>query len=460
VSLRRLLYHGAVYGLTTATARLLNWVLTPLYAHRLSVEDFGRMSELYAWMVFGLIVAGAGMETAYFRFSQGKARPFWQMLGLTVGVGGGIAGSLALAVPFIGPALGYADRLSLLWLTIAIWTVDAWGSFALAYQRALGRPARFAAIQLSHVLLLLGLNIWGVGGQGYGLDFILWANLGASLLRLSWALAWGPRRVSSSNDSLPTRLLLTYGLTLAGMGLLGATNDVLDRVLLARYDLAQTALYSAAYKIAMALALFVQAYRQAGEPLLLGESRGDLCFYRRSWLLYHAIGLSGVLLLSLWAPLLVTTDWGGLLPRSLFPSAYHAALPVVPILLWANLLMGSLVQASVWYKLQERPTAGLFITALGSLITWVGNLYGIPRYGYVASAWTTLLAYGGMVGVSVLWGRKVLPGAFPLGQIVGGSLWVVLMQWGTSYAPPVLLSGVGLVGLTWIFGRALAQKSP
>lgn len=458
MSLRRLLYHGAVYGLTTATARLLNWVLTPLYAHRLSVEDFGRMSELYAWMVFGLIVAGAGMETAYFRFGQGKARPFWQMLGLTVSVGGGIAGILALAVPFIGPALGYADRLSLLWLTIAIWTVDAWGSFALAYQRALGRPARFAAIQLTHVLLLLGLNIWGVGVQGYGLDFILWANLGASLVRLGWALAWGPRCSSPADASLSTKLLLTYGFTLAGMGLLGATNDVLDRVLLARYDLTQTALYSAAYKIAMALALFVQAYRQAGEPLLLGENQGDLSFYRRSWLLYHAIGLAGVLLLSLWAPLLVTTDWGGLLPRPLFPSAYHTALAVVPILLWANLLMGTLVQASVWYKLQERPTAGLFITALGSLITWVGNLYGIPRYGYVASAWTTLWAYVGMVGASVLWGQKVLPGAFPLGQILGGSLWVICLQGLASYGHPMLLSGVGLVGLALIFGRAFLQR--
>ncbi len=419
MSLRRLTAHGAVYGLTTATARLLNWALTPLYAHRLSVEDFGRMSELYSWMVFGLIVAGAGMETAYFRFGKGQDSSFWQALKLTGSVGGILALLLGLSVPWVAPLLGYGEAPYLLWLTLAIWTVDAWGSFALAYQRAIGRPLRFAIIQLTHVALFLLANLWGVGVQGWGLPFILGVNLATSLLRLGWALAWAPPR-PRQEEAPPARLLLSYGLTLTAIGLLGATNDVLDRVLLARYSLEQTALYSAAYKIAMALALFVQAYRQAGEPLFLGLYAHQTSFYRRSWILFHTVGLAGVFLLSLWAKPLVTTTWGGLLPAPLFPPAYHAALSVVPILLWANLLMGSLVQASIWYKLTERPTTGIFITAVGSVITWVGNLYGIPRYGYQASAWTTLAAYGAMVALSVLMGRKHLPGAFPVAPLLPG----------------------------------------
>lgn len=402
MSLRRLLYHGALYGLTSALARFLNWLLTPLYVHRLPVEEFGRLSELYSWMVFGLIATGLGMETAYFRFAQREAlgASFWRILRI-LGIGGlGLNGLLALLVPVVAKPLGYAGREMLLWLTIAIWTVDAWGSFTLAHQRAVGAPLRFAAIQIGHVIFFLLLNIWGVGIQGYGLDFILWANLAASLLRLGWGIWWGPDPQPSA--SAPSeKILLRYGFTLTLMGLLGATNDVLDRVLLARYDLVQTALYGAAYKAAMALALFVQAYRQAGEPFFLGEKRNDTSFFQRSWLLYHTIALGGLLLLTIWAQPLLTTRWGGLLPRSIFPPAYHPALGILPILLWANLLTGTLIQASVWYKLKERPTAGVFITASGSLITWLGNLYGIPRYGYWASAWTTLFAYGSMVGLSL-----------------------------------------------------------
>lgn len=415
MSLRRLLYHGALYGLTSALARFLNWLLTPLYVHRLPVEEFGRLSELYSWMVFGLIATGLGMETAYFRFVRKEApgATFWQILRM-LGISGFLLnGLLALCVPLVAAPLGYAGRESLLWLTIAIWTIDAWGSFTLAHQRAAGAPLRFAVIQLSHVIFFLLLNIWGVGIRGYGLDFILWANLAASLLRLGWGIWWGPD--PGDSPPIPSReVLLRYGVILTLMGLLGATNDVLDRILLARYDIVQTALYGAAYKAAMALALFVQAYRQAGEPFFLGEKRGDADFFRRSWLLYHTVALAGLVVLIIWAQPLLTTRWGEILPASILPPAYHEALRVIPILLWANLLTGTLIQASVWYKLKERPTAGIFITAVGSLITWLGNLYGIPRYGYLASAWTTLLAYGGMVGLSLGLGypAKVLRSLF------------------------------------------------
>ncbi|MEN2993391.1 MAG: hypothetical protein ABDH91_07530 [Bacteroidia bacterium] len=466
MALRRLLYHGALYGLTAALSRFLNWALTPLYAHRLPVEDFGRLSELYSWMVFGLIAAGAGMETAYFRFRQ-KEGDFWRFLGLTMGVGAGLASVCALLVPWLAGPLGYAHQPELLWLTIAIWTVDAWGNFTLAHLRAIGRPLAYMTIHLTHIGLFIALNLYGVGFKGYGLTFILSANLFTSSLRWVLGLWLAPpftalRSVSSQGLAVPLR----YGLLLAGMGLIGATNDVLDRVLLARYDLHETALYGAAYKVAMALALFVQAYRQAGEPLLLGTHRAEIPFYRRSWLLYHAVGLCGVFLLSLWAKPLVSTTWGGILPAPLFPPAYHEALAVVPILLWANLLTGSLIQASVWYKLSTLPTVGVGITALGSLITWAGNLYGIPRWGYHASAWTTLLAYAAMVGLSLSLGRRKWAQAFPifpLLPLVGLALLAPLGD-SLSLGPKVFLSLVGvggfaLYGYLHLRGQATPQSA-
>ncbi|MCS7297042.1 MAG: oligosaccharide flippase family protein [Bacteroidia bacterium] len=430
MSLGRLFYHSAIYGLTTALSRFLNWLLTPLYVHRLPMEDFGRLSELYSWIAFGLIATGLGMETTYFRFARkSSAAPlFWRSFRLLLLVGSLPGLGSAALVPFIADELRYEGRENLLWLTIAIWTVDAWGAFTLAHQRLMGTPWRFALIQLTHVLLLLGLNLWGVGLRGYGLEFILTANLFASLLRLGWGISWGPP--FSMSDTVATSSLLRYGATLAIIGLLGATNDVLDRVLLARYSWTDTALYSAAYKIAMALALFIQAYRQAGEPLLLSEHRGDHTFYRRSWTFYHNVALCGVLLLTLWSEPLLMTQWGGLLPKPIFPPSYHKAFCVVPLLLWAHLFMGSLVQASIWYKLSEKPVAGLPITATGSLITWIGNLYGIPRYGYIASAWTTLLAYAVMVSLSVWRGRKRLPGVFEFKEIAIPVLLVAIITIG------------------------------
>ncbi len=458
--LRRLAYHSLIYGLTTVLGRFLNWLLTPLYAYRLAPEEFGRLNELYAYIVFGSIWASLGMETAYFRFSKQAPGVFRRALGLSLGLGGLTAFGLGLSLPLWGEAIGYAGREALLWYAIGIWSVDAWAALALAHQRAMGRPLRYATIQLAHVFLLLSLNIYGVGWKGYGLAYILGANLFASLFKLVWALAWAPLTEALTERTPSYGTLLRYGAVLAGMGLLGATNDVLDRILLAQHDRIQTALYGIAYKVATLLALFVQAYRQAAEPLFLREAAGNARLYARSWEAFHWVSLSGVLCIGLWVQPLLTTTWGGLLPAPLLPPLYWSALGVVPLLLFANLLMGSLVQASVWYKLKQRPDAGLGITAIGSLITLVGNLWGIPRYGYWACAWVTLLAYGAMVSVSLFLGRRHLQGAFPLtGVGVGIGLvgLLLILGGGGPLVSRIVYSVVGLGALGLIAFRRLRR---
>ncbi len=461
--LKKLAYHSALYGLTAALGRFLNWLLTPLYAYRLPVEDFGRMSELYAYMVFGTILTNVGMETAYLRFGRGGVPgTFRRTLGITFLAGMGLGSLLSLSVPWMSGPLGYQDREMLLWLTIAIWTVDAWAGLAITHQRAIGAPFRYAAIQLTHVAVLIGLNLYGVGWKGWGLEFILVANLLASLLKLIWALCWAPVKETPGASTPTSVTLFRYGLILALVGLLGATNDVLDRVLLPQYSRVDTALYSAAYKVATLMALFVQAYRMAAEPLLLREAAGHTSFYARSWEAFHLVGLGVVFIFSIWAEPLLTTRWGGLLPASLLPPAYWEALWVIPILLFANLLMGSLVQASIWYKLREKPDIGLLITGLGSLITVVGNLYGIPRYGYAACAVTTLLAYGGMVGLSVGLGRRKLPGAFPVRWILlaaVGTAGCIVLAYRSCWLTRLLCTLAGGVGLAWLIHMRLRKRA-
>lgn len=113
--------------------------------------------------------------------------------------------------------------------------------------------------------------------------------------------------------------------------------------------------------------------------------------------------------------------------------------------------MGSLVQASIWYKLSTDPSMGVAITAIGSGITWLGNLYGIPRYGYVASAWTTLIAYGVMVGLSVGLSRRVLAEAFPIGPVLAGAVIVIgallCAPYGALWASAL---GLAALALVWV----------
>jgi hypothetical protein len=92
----------------------------------------------------------------------------------------------------------------------------------------------------------------------------------------------------------------------------------------------------------------------------------------------------------------------------------------------------------------------------------VGNLYGIPRYGYAACAVTTLLAYGGMVGVSVGLGRRKLPGAFPLRWVLLAAVGVagcIVLAYGSSWLTRLLCTLVGGVGLAWLTHMRLRKHA-
>jgi O-antigen/teichoic acid export membrane protein len=96
---------------------------------------------------------------------------------------------------------------------------------------------------------------------------------------------------------------------------------------------------------------------------------------------------------------------------------FHEGLNIVPVILFANLLLGVFFNLSIWYKLKNLTKFGAMITIMGAMITFLVNWFFIPVYGYVASAWAHVACYGSMVIVSWWVGRKFFPVPYPLKNI-------------------------------------------
>ena len=69
-TLTSLIKDTAVYGLSSMFGRFLNWLLTFVYVRVLITEEFGQMTNLYAWTAILMIILTYGMETAFFRFAN------------------------------------------------------------------------------------------------------------------------------------------------------------------------------------------------------------------------------------------------------------------------------------------------------------------------------------------------------------------------------------------------------
>ena len=82
---------------------------------------------------------------------------------------------------------------------------------------------------------------------------------------------------------------------------------------------------------------------------------------------------------------------------------------MVPILLLANVFLGIYYNQSIWYKLSGKTKFGAYIALSGAFMTVLINVLFIPKYGFMACAWATLIVYLFQMLLSYLLGQKHYP---------------------------------------------------
>jgi O-antigen/teichoic acid export membrane protein len=88
---------------------------------------------------------------------------------------------------------------------------------------------------------------------------------------------------------------------------------------------------------------------------------------------------------------------------------YRSGLVAVPILLFANLLVGIYWNLSVWFKLTDKTYYAVRITFIGMMCSIILNLLLIPKIGYVGSAISFTISSMVMVVICYQWGQKHFP---------------------------------------------------
>lgn len=421
--IQQLFGQTAVYGLGIVLPRFLNYLLlTPFYTRVFDPGSFGVVTELYAYVAFLLVLLTYGMETGFFRYASDSKNK--------EGVYSTVLLSLFLSSSvFISLVCFFSGGLATLmdyggnpeyirWLGIIV-GLDAFTAIPFARMRLYNRPAKYALIRLAEVGINIGLNLFFlyycprhldhslvkmVYNPEMGVGYVLIANLAASLVKL---LLLGGDVFAAFRSRVEVLLwgkILRYSYPLLIAGLAGVVNEALDRVLLKHLltgdqnPLHQLGIYGANYKLAVLMTLFVSMFRYAAEPFFFSRAKD-----KNAKSLYADV-MSFFVVAALLIFLLVTffMDYFVLFIGPDFREGVH----IVPIVLFANLIMGMLFNLSIWYKLTNRTLAGAVLVTLGAGITIAINLVFVPRYGYVASAWAHLVCYSVMVVLSYLWSRK------------------------------------------------------
>lgn len=431
--IKQLAGQTAIYGVSSVIGRFLNYLLVPLYLHTFLPEEYGVVTEFYAYVVVLQIVLTYGMETGFFRFTKKHNDPKSVLSTVFISIFTTTLFFVSLVSIFsesISNFLGYSNNSDYVIIFAFILGFDAVSAILFANLRVKNKAKKFAIFKLVNISVNIFFNIffivlcpilikhnWSfleiIYNRDFGVGYIFVSNLLASLTVFLLLLSELKGFKLKFNFDL-WKTILVYSLPLLLTGLTGAVNEMADKLFIklwtvvppnvadpSAYVLHELGIYGANAKLAVVMMMFVQAFRYAAEPFFFNLTKNSM---DRLKIFADVMKYFIILAFTLFLFVMLNLD----IFKYFLGKDYFEGLNVVFPLFLSRFLVGVFFVLSFWYKLNDVTAKAIFIFLSGVLVTVVLDYFLIPIFGYIAAAWTNFAAYFTMVIISFFWSRKYL----------------------------------------------------
>ena len=423
---KNLFKQTAIYGLATVIPRMFSFILVPLYTDLLPKAEYGKVSIIFAWMIFFNVILAYGFETAFFRFYNKEADKKSVVETTSVSL-------FWTSISFLFIALLFRNKLAIWsgidaqYITYTIWilVLDALVIVPFSKLRVNQQPIKYAIIKIGNVVINLVLNLLFLSYlpaiaesnpdsflssfylEDFQIGYIFVSNIVASLttflilspnyLLLKWHF-----------DYKLWKRMMQYGLPIMVAGIAFAINEQFDKILLgkllpANIAEAEVGVYSACYKLGLFMVLYRTAYTLGIEPFFFSHADKEDAPQTYATITKYFVIFGSFILLSV----IVFADV--LKYIMIQDESYWEAMKVVPLIILANFFLGIYTNLSVWYKLIDKTHIGAYISIIGAIITLALNYLLIPTMSYYGSAIATIAAYGSMMFISYYFGNRYYP---------------------------------------------------
>jgi O-antigen/teichoic acid export membrane protein len=336
---------------------------------------------------------------------------------------------LILPIQFVADIMKLGSHPEWLIYVVLIVALDTIAVLPFSKLRQDGKPKKFALIKLLNILTNMFFVIFflsfcksdfEVGKQnlfaslynpGIGIGYVFISNLIASSITLLLLI----REFSGFTFQIDKKLLrdiFIYSTPLIIVGFGGIINETIDRFMIVYHyngtmDEARSAngIYSANYKLAVLIVLFIQTFRMGAEPFFFKQSTKENAKETYARVMHFFIIVCSLCFLGVVMYLDIWKHFMGIKKNP----EYLQGLFIVPILMLAKIFLGIYYNLTVWYKLTNKTMVGATITIIGAALTILVNYLLIPHLGYLACAIATVVCYGSMMIISYVQGQKHYP---------------------------------------------------
>ncbi len=409
--LQNVLQGSSIYTVALLAQRLSSFILLPVNTRFLTPADYGVMEllEQTAIVVSTLSGGGIGSAIGFFYVERNEPEDRHRLLSttflgvlllgfLTALVGSAIAGPLSIALPGAGEQF----RSYLLFvmasmpLIYAVETQFSW--LRVENQATLFARSSFLRIGIIiagtlALVALLRLGVWGV----------LLTNSMAMLAVVAFLSARIFRGITWHFDKPLFFRMWRYAVPLGLSSLAVFIVHFGDRFILPRYrPLADLGVYSLAYKLGMVLTLIHTSffsYWNSQVFIIMKRKDADVVFQRifTYFMLVFSMAALGLVVCA------------GPLIRILTAPVYHTAIPLVPIIVCAYYFRSIGDFFRILFLVQNRPSFDAVCNWIGAAVCLAAYFLLIPTAGIRGAAIATLITFGTISVLSVVWSYRLRP---------------------------------------------------
>ena len=443
--IRKLLGNIATYGIGDILTKATVFITLPIYTRLLSVSEFGTWNLILTTSGIIQAILALGGDVAYLRFYfTAKTDAERQLITSTW------FGFLAVwSVSIILLCLFFAKTFSYLmtgtdsyaaWIVLALINLPLGLMSSLCAQVLVNQFNARSAVRLNVLTTVLSITFSIAGAIGYGLMGFFLAMLATNLIILTTSIISVRKLLRPRFSASLLKQMLRYGIPIVPASLAFWVFASSDRVLLSNLSsLEQVGLYAIANQVANLMNMLISSLQQAWTPQAVR-------FTRHRWN-KHRVSMRKLCPISCWY-LAWSLYWWRRAGRSMIilsSAAYHPAAQAI----------GPLALGFVFYASAQVTFLGISLkkkTVLLGLVPWgaaliniVLNLIFIPRFGFMATAWSTTIAYAALTLTYLVASQRYFPVQYEWRRAIVLITFTTAFVIGVSFIPELdLLPSIAL----------------
>nr|WP_185852177.1 oligosaccharide flippase family protein [Blattabacterium cuenoti] len=424
---KKLAIQTVIYSIGFIFPRIINYAFLRFFTVFFKREEFSLYTDMYALAFIAIAFLSFGLENTYFRFLY-KKNCDKEIVFSTGVITQLLISSFFLIISihlikYLSSMAGYHNHPEYFFMFFLIIFFDTICILPMAWLRANDKPLQYSAINIINILIQSFLIIYlffcydnvydkqncfffvfkWINSFTDKIGYIFFANMISSLGNLFLILPILLKKVTIKKfNKILAMNMLNYGVPIMLGTIAFSINENLDKILIKRWISDEiNGSYSACYKIASFMSLYIRIFRLGIEPFFFKKSKDSdaTYFYEEITYIFILFGLIFYVLVC---------GNVNIFMKFLIDKKYHIAIPIIPIIMMGNLFLGVYTNLSIFYKIIDKPIIGTYISLIGVFITFLFNsiFILISDNSFMIPAWGTLTSYGAMLIVLYIWGKK------------------------------------------------------